>query len=720
MRRISAWKSAVVAALATAALGAAPAPPSYMGVESAIGRIQDGWRQPGARPQPNAAGWDAFFDGLKTVFATHSGAQDEATQLRALDRLYQYARAMSGVAWAPAVEVREALRDWLRPRIQVAWAERRLVEAVRGMTPAAGAVQENRDHWVRFVDDQLGSGLRAYEGATSVIDRQAALFRIQAAIQSLEEGNRTNPWSPSRNLQAAMDDLFNRPNLDLSADVATLAPLLNQNIATSGPIFFKGQWTYATAGPKLGFGLMHSDQGIAFYNTQALSTVTPIAGFQEQVASDSQGKRAAKLYQFDGTSFDSNQLTIVGILGTNGLHLLPSYVHSISAAIGSTPTPGKGLTRFIASVIGLNQSKITQKVYDGAIGQIQQGVTQGAQELASIKATEEAAKQNVRLQQFLVGDNTLAVNQFAITDLSLRSRPQFALIGGKAIFRGPFPQGGADSPEPKPLASTVSPGVGADLHLPSLLNNFVPGLYQSPLAAPVQNIMVVTRDTPPDAPPADKVEVRTNVNFDTYAKEVADAKAANNPNVQALLLKKPGQAPTFGVDAQGRLVVLVRDFQLDVPAPAQAERGGGLTGPAAKVYRLTSPLAELTLSFKVVPPGPEGNGSVSLKIENFEGGPQGQVLAILDDEAAAVPLTNFTGAIVLRLFSSKLQSQPIDAPLDNLPLRGFTLDSVSDLDPSGWIRTVLTPIPGQPLSLSAAPAPAPTADSTAVQVAGSR
>ena len=51
-----------------------------------------------------------------------------------------------------------------------------------------------------------------------------------------------------------------------------------------------------TAGPKTGFGLLPSNDGIAFWNSQALSTVTPITNFEQQLQQDKRGRQADKLY----------------------------------------------------------------------------------------------------------------------------------------------------------------------------------------------------------------------------------------------------------------------------------------------------------------------------------------------------------------------------------------------------------------------------------------
>src|SRR5207237_858331 len=83
---------------------------------------------------------------------------------------------------------------------------------------------------------------------------------------------------------AAVNDLFNQPNLDIVADVATVAPVFDANLVQSGPITRKGYTSMVTAGPKTGFGLLPSDEGIMFYNSQAMTSVTPIWDFQNQNA----------------------------------------------------------------------------------------------------------------------------------------------------------------------------------------------------------------------------------------------------------------------------------------------------------------------------------------------------------------------------------------------------------------------------------------------------
>jgi hypothetical protein len=551
--------------------------------------------------------------------------------------------------------------------------------------PANPGAKENRERWLRFVDDDLGRALREYDAATTVATRMEALNRVYAALDALKQKNSSYPWTPSLTLQQATNDLYNQPNLDISADVATVAPFLSNNIVESGPIYRKGYVTQVTAGPKTGFGLLPSDNGIAFYNSQMLSNYTPITDFQSQVASERRGRRAAKMYQFGATSYDNAQLTVVAVLTPNGLQLGPQYQHSIDAMISSVPQPGRGFARFFASLLGYNQARIANEVYSGAIPKIRQNVVQEASELASERTSQEAAVRNVSFSQYLIGYDRLAIRNLLIEGLSMRSRPENALIGGTLHWRNGRNQVGADMPQPSWLA-VPAPGVSADLHLSSILTSLVRGYLQGADVQGIENLMLVTKKVPPGAPPREAFTVVRNADYPTYLAAVKEAQAANDPKVLAVRVKRPGRPPEFAADARGYLVASVPDFQIEVPVPPQAS-GGGLAGPPAKVYRITSPRAEIVLSFQLAPESETSPVRFTGKIEEFDPGPGAKVYALNEDETKAQALP--FAFVVLGVIRSRVQGQPIDVPLSDLQLRGFAIRDVSPLDPTGWVRVNL-------------------------------
>ena len=55
-------------------------------------------------------------------------------------------------------------------------------------------------------------------------------------------------------------------------------------------------------------------------------------------------------------------------------------------------------------MIGMNQNKITQKVYEGAIGRFRQQIPQEAQEEAQERIAGQQAERNAQLAQYLIGN----------------------------------------------------------------------------------------------------------------------------------------------------------------------------------------------------------------------------------------------------------------------------------------------------------------------------
>jgi hypothetical protein len=702
MRRPSVFRLLLAAGCLCVAAGAAPAPPSYHAIERAIGDIRQSWDKSGASAQPNVPGWNTFFDALLGELRSFTTAGSEHDRLTSLERLYRMWVALEVIPWREGEALRGELRVWLRPRVQLAWAERRLVDKLRGMAPPANpAIDQNRQRWLHFVDTDLGRVLRQYDAASTVAQRQEALNRLYAALGALKEKNVAHPWVPSLTLQSALNDLYNQPNLDIAADVATLTPWLCRDVVVNGPVYHKGYVSQVTAGAKTGFGLLTSDNGIAFYNSQMMWSVTPIWDFHRQIASDRQGQRAARMYHFSATSQDYAQLTIVAVFSPDGLRLGPQYQHNVDAIIGSVPQPGRNFARLIASLFGYSQGRITNEVYQNALPRMRQNVVKEAAELGAERTSHEAALRNVEYSKYLIGYNRLAFRNLLIQGLTMRSRPENALLGGTLGWLRGRDQVGADMPQPSWLA-VPAPGVSADLHLSSILTSLARGYLQSDEVKKIEHVMLVTRPVPPGAPLRDGVEVVRNADYPSYLAAVAKAQEANDPKVVAIRVKRPTQGPEFSADARGFLVAAVHDFQAEVPVPPRSNRVGNLAGPPAKVYRIQSPRAEFVISFQVVPGTATSPPHLVGKIEEVDlgGASVAKVFALGDDESKAQSLTIFLAAPVLGLFQERTKGQPIDVPLNDLPLEGFAIRAVSPLDPSGWMRVQL-------VRTAAAPAASP-------------
>ncbi len=681
----------------------APAAPSYAAAVKTIDTIRDGWS---TTAPPEAPGWYSFFDDLRHDFEAYANAPSWSDRLAALARIEARAEKLGTAAgWAPAAELRAALLEWARPRLRLARAEKALADALAG--PGQGD-EANRRDWSAFVDQRLGGPLRDYEAAKTVQARHEASAKLHQALEALRK---TASWPYAAQLQSAADELFNAPNLDVSADVNALFPVLSAQVVQSGPIVRHGYVSQVTAGAYAGFGLVACDQGIAFTNSQYLTSVTPITDFERQVESDPKGRRAAKLYHFGATSTDSGLLTITAILTPYGIQLQPANSHNVDARICSVPTPGKGLTRGIAALIGMNQQNINDKVYESAIGRIKQNVVKESAEEAAERAAIAQNEQNAKIRNALPGDGTARVKDIEIESLSLRSLPTNALIGGRLTWSGVPAQVGADAPQP-PKLLVPAPGISADIHVASVGNNVLAGYLQSPEAADVRNIMIELRKPAPGETPKDAVKLEKNVDFPTYLKRVDAVAARNDPSAQVIRITKPARAPEVAVDARGFLVVVVHDLQIDLPVPAQMANSP-FAGAKAKIYRLDAKTAEFVFEIKPVNQ-PDGTIRLTGNLKELNTSPGSRVLAINDDEAKALPLDPFRSVLIYQGFANAIKAKPLDLPVQNLKLRGYAITSISDLDPTGWMRIVLTPTGERPLGPGTPP---PAANPSVMPVA---
>jgi hypothetical protein len=126
-------------------------------------------------------------------------------------------------------------------------------------------------------------------------------------------------------------------------------------------------------------------------------------------------------------------------------------------------------------------------------------------------------------------------------------------------------------------------------------------------------------------------------------------------------------------------------------------------GPAAKVYRLESPLAEFVLSVGFEPGSESTSGRFTVRVEGFDPGPGARFLALADDEAQATPLSPFTSTLLLGVFRARVQGLSPHLDLDQIAVPGVVLKSVSPLDASGWIRVAaFRGTAGCPLAVSRA------------------
>ncbi|MDX2036060.1 MAG: hypothetical protein SFX72_05370 [Isosphaeraceae bacterium] len=681
-----------------------PAAPSHVSVVRAIEKLESTLQGPTPGAAEAKPGWDSFLGELKAELETYSKSNTFAERHAALRQLSARSATLAAIGWEPVVEIRTALEAWLQPRLQLAFAADSL-HAVIAMQPVSPEDATNRAGWSNFLDTYLAGAFRAYESASTVQARRKALLQFNEALGSIEKAAN---WSPSLQVASAGRSLIAQPNLDITADPNTLSRYFARELVQTGPVYRKGYISQVTAGPYLGFGLLASDEGIGFYNAQALTSYTPITDFQNQIASDRRGRRVAKIYQFQAASTDASTLTVSTLITPAGLRLWSSATHATDALIGAANQPGKGLQRAVLGLIGFNRNRIVQQVYENGIDRIRQNVDrESAEERAERMAASEASE-NAKLAAILVGNRTAIIKDLLVTGLQLGSRPHYAWASGNLAWNGSPEILGADAPQP-PSMQLLEQGVVADLHVTSILNNLVQGVWKAPLVSGVENLLIETRPPAEGAAPGSGMSVRRNVGFADYAKAVADAKALAQPKAQALWIKKPGTAPSFGIDARGYLIVMIPDLRVDVPIPSNLAAAAN----NAKILRLSAPNAEIALELELKGGSTPGEPAMLVgAVKEFTPGPGATVQTIVDDETKAATLDRIRSTLVIQGFARTLTAQPIRVPLEGVKIPGYDLASVSRFDPSGWVRVVLRGN-GEPVaapSLAAQPAPSTEAE----------
>ena len=696
MRRQTLCMLGIKVVLASVCLAAAPAASSYRAIEQSIERAREGWSKPDKETDDNRKGWNALFDGLIKDLHTYSTADTESDRLAALGRIHVVHKNLEKATWLPAKELRAELGQWLRPRIRLAWAARKLVDTVTALPAAPStAVKDNRERWVQFVDHDLERQLLSYNAAPTVAKRLDALKSVRESLGSLDSQNRSGHWAPAVELQSALDGLIEQPNFNIRADFTTLRPLFETNLITTGPVKRKGYTAQVTSGPKTGFGLIPCDDGIAFYNRQKYTSVTPIWDFNQQMAADPQGQRATQMYYFSATSIDQAEITIATAIRSNGLSLRPTYSHDVTLQIGSAPVAGGNLTRFFASIVGYDQQAITNRVWEGALPKMKTNIAREALEEGTTRTSEEAAQRNVAWSRYLHGGGRVSYGNFRVEELSLVTHRDGVTIHGTAGYGPDTLLAGAELPRPVTFAGPA-PGITADLHVGSILTNLASGYFGEADVKSIDNLMFArggngsSSASNDGAAASPSVKVTRNADFAAYLAAVESIKDDPDAKKMAIRLHRPTQPPEFSVDSHGNLVAIVHDFQVEVPFSAQAAKGAGIIGmPPAKVLRISAPRAEVTVALSVLAPSATEPLRLTGKIENFDPGPGLKILALNEDEKQGTALTNFTAALVVVAIKTKVQAQPLDIPLRNVQIPGFAIRAVSPVDPSGWIRVTL-------------------------------
>ena len=390
---------------------------------------------------------------------------------------------------------------------------------------------------------------------------------------------------------------------------------------------------------------MSSDNGIAFYNSQMMWSVTPIWDFQKQMASDPRGQRATRMYQFSATTQDYAQLTIVAVFGPNGLQLGPQYQHNVDAIICSVPQPGRNFARTIASLIGFNQTRITQQVKEGALPKMQQNVVQEAAELGAERTAQEAAIRNVTYEEYLIGYDRLALGNLLIEGLSMRSRPIRGRVRRRPALARCSRPGRADLPSGK-LARRARAG-GLRRRPPELDHDeSLAGLLQSDEVRGVENLMLgdqagCARHTHAGCGRAGSQRRLSHLPRGGRRGEGAnDAQGGGHPGQAA------GAEPTFRPTRGAFSSPGSTNSSSTSPFPHERTAWVPWPGPLPRSTASPAKGAEFVISFQVTPETQTSPVRLAGKIESFDPGtsPNTKVYALNDDESKAQELTIFAAA----------------------------------------------------------------------------
>jgi len=650
------------------------------------------------------AGWRNFFQEVQAVIEAQAEAESAEERLEHLERLGRMADTLEGTGWRPAQRVANALRAWAEPRRQSAAALIRLEAAIEELSDEAEEGGESpRARWRSFVT-ALNDELRRYEAASTMSNRLDAARRIRGSLASLREAQARSPWPPAQELETAIDAWFDGPNLQASAGLETLRPFLSREPVKPEVIFFRGQTTYVTPGAYTGFALLESDRGLAFSNSQYSHSRTPIRDFQEQIASDRRGRRAANLYQFSATSINTNHVVAKTILTPAGLEIHPENHPSVTAEFDARPKPGCAphFGRSLAGLAGFDRDRILNEVRENALPQLRRETAEGTRQISAMRSAEEEAKRNAELNEYFVGDRTIRIEDVALTELAMSSTPAAGFLSSVIRWPEAGSQIGAATPKPDRF-DTVEPGATIDLHLNSTLTNLAAWFYERPEVKETSSVLLVFPENQSDSadPPELDLDVARNATYADLLEAIEAARVApETERTTAIRVVKPERPPQFGVDNAGRLVMAARDVVIEVPAPENFGRSGGILGfraaeaPKALRYEIETIVIVLQLALE-----PNADGS-SLRIAGaieavLYGGQNTSVSAVgeQEDDVSALNLLNRSAALGVLAGRVRGETFETTVSLDRLP--GFRLASVSDFDPSGWMRIVLTVDPSE-------------------------
>lgn len=592
-------------------------------------------------------------------------------------------------AESASVETGKALARWVEPRlkaIRYAVSARDTVNRVdSGLTP------EYKEVYNTLVLPLVDS-LEQYEAADKVGLRFDAREKVRALVSKLSDKLTELNWPDAGKIIEAIESRWESPNLLITVSAEGLKPLLDRSIVNNEAIQYKGRVSYVTPGDRQGYGLIPSDDSLAFYVRQAMTSVTPVTDFEQQVQSNQGGRILTRAYALGNTIQNDSILTMSFAVRPTGVAMTPSYENNVQPQLSIAPRQGGGLTRMVMGIAGMSQQRVVNEIYNRSIGQIQSETAVNSKELGQLRANEAASELNDSLKSFARSEDSLAFDKIVAERIKTRTEPTHIHAETRVLYdvKGIRSIGPLDVPPP--LDPVDDRYITAALHVPNVMENLAANFFEEISKRGKATIAFLPDN---DGDGALEVEIQSGQELLHMAvgeslritKEPKGAKLASGAPFGAITISEQKLVPHFSMDDKGHLVMLFKAFKMDIAAPALTMFSDGRLGGA---IRIDSPGAELDMEIINLPASGGQPERLALKVHSFQLDPRSKIYAYTEAGKEPTELSAFRKATVLAAASGFLASRPLDLPLDALRFGDkVKVVKVAPIGKLGWYQFVV-------------------------------
>jgi len=619
----------------------------------------------------------------------------KTTDLDARLAAYKALRADSTqwTAWSaydPAAgEVAIALERWIMPRLN----------AVEYAVAARDAIKRG-DAWVtdehkaiyKDLVQPLTTALEQYESADKTGLRVDAREKIRDLVEKLSAKLKQTQWPDADQIIATIKSRWTSPNILFTVSAEGLRPLLDREIVKNESILFKGRTSYVTPRERQGYGLIPSDDSIAFYISQAMTSVTPVTDFEQQVQSNQGGRILTRGYTLGNTIQNDSVVTTSFAIRPTGIAMSPNNQNNVRPNLAIAPKQGGGFTRAIMGLAGMNQQRIVNEIYSKSIGQIQTETEASSKELGQLRANEAASKLNEAMIPFRRSDDTMAYNKVVVERIKVRTEPTHIHAEARLLYDRP----GHESIGPLDIAPPLDPVdqryITTAIHIPNLMENLAANFFEELSSRGTTTIAFLPDN---DGDGAAEIEIQSGQDLLQLAvgeslritKQPKGAALSAGSPFAALTISEKKLVPHFTMDDKGHLVMLFKSFKMDIAAPSLTILSEGRLGGAV---RIDSPGAELDMEIMNLPATATQQERLALKVHSFQLDPRSKIYEYKLAGKEPVELSAFKKAAVLAGASAFLSSKPIDLPLDALKIGDkVSVVKVSPIGKLGWYQFVI-------------------------------